>query len=195
MPTIHLIHGIRDNGDHTTKVLARILAVKGWDVMPHTLLRTHSWHAASRRDTRLLAKSLLYHVEEGDHLICHSHGCNVGWALMEEAAMLVSTPHVGRVVFLAPAMNRKQHFEDVHFDNMLVIHNPVDLAIWAGSFLPFHRFGLAGALGFKTQDRRVYNKPRLSFVGPFNHTSTYFQEPYVEDLADELDAWLYDAGL
>lgn len=189
-PTIHFIHGIRDDGTHTTDVLARLLSREGWEVKPHKLLRTRTWHAYSRRDTRLLARSLLHHIHPGDHMVCHSHGNNIGMAILHEAALMVNGPYISKFISLAPAMNRKQHFEDVHFDKWLCIHNPIDFAILFGSVLPFHPFGLAGAMGFRTKDKRVLNEARPSFVGPFNHTAPYFQEPYVEEIAARVNEFL-----
>lgn len=188
--TTHCIHGIRDNGERTTARLAALLSREGMEAHAHRLPRTRTWHAASNRDTRLLARSVIAHIEPGDHLVCHSHGCNVGWAIMQELALTSSRPYISNVVFLAPAMHRRQRFGEVHFDRLLCIHNPVDFAIWMGSALPCHPFGMAGALGFKTADSRVRNEAILSFVGPFNHTSPYFQEPYIEDVAARIARFL-----
>ncbi len=111
-------------------------------------------------------------------------------AVLEEMGLNFSADFLSKIVMLSPALNRNQDFHGLPFDNLLCIHNPFDIAIWAGSLLPFHPFGLAGALGIKTFDPRVRNEARPSFVGPFNHTDPYFRMPYIEDMAQRIGAFI-----
>lgn len=188
---IHLIHGIRDNGERTTNVLASVLSRDhGRDVNAEVYPKTHVWNAWSDRDTNLIARSLIPKLRPGDHLVCHSHGCGVAMGIMEEISRDIADPYIARIVFLAPALGRWQKWSRLNFTKLLCIHNPMDLAIIAGSLIPRHPFGLAGAYGFRTDDPRVENRARMSFEGPFNHTAPYFRVPYVETLAAEIDDFL-----
>lgn len=189
-PTVHLIHGIRDNGAGTTRVLGYVLGRMGYNVRVHKLTRTHTWHAWSPWWIAKLSREVMPFIEMDDIVICHSNGANVLWRMLRIYAKIFAGPYISKIVLLSPAMNRRQKFSKVHFDKLLCIHNPTDFAIWFGSIIPTHRFGLAGAFGFSTRDPRVLNETRLSFVGPFNHTSPYFQEPYVEQVALRIHRFL-----
>ncbi len=183
MPTIHLIHGIRDDGSKTTECLARVLEREGYSTLPHPLVRTHTWNAWFSRDTKLLARIVMAKMEPGDHIVAHSHGCGIAKQIAKEM-------RVGKIVMLSPALNMVQRWKGKQFEALLNIHNPADLALWGGSILPGHPFGIGGAVGFWTSDPRVHNERYLSFLGPFNHTHPYFKYPYIEYIADEIETFL-----
>lgn len=195
IPTIHFFHGIHDDGVKTMQVLAACMARHQWNTKVHQFPVTNAWNAASRRDTVLLARSVLSSIRPGDHLVGHSHGCGVGLQVIRELSATVAPAMIARVVMLAPALDRRQNFAALKFNRILCIHNPADIAIIVGSLIPFkHPFGLAGAFGFRTNDPRILNEARLSFEGAYNHTVPYFRQPNVEILSDRINDFLLPPG-
>lgn len=175
---IHFIHGIRDNGEHTTKPLSRLVYARtGQEALNHVFPIVHALDAYRKAETGYLAEIILQDVSAGDSVVCHSHGAGVA------LEMLKRTEHIKTVVMLSPAVERRQPWRSLAFERLYCLHNPLDLAIMGGALLPFHLFGLAGAFGFKGGDARVENIKRRSMTGPFNHTAPYFRAGKIEALA------------
>jgi len=134
------VNGIRTHGKTTTdKLLDKMLVLgyKSFDVQQvirNTLgLR---WH--KERD----ARAIIDVAEDGDAIICHSYG-----AIKTAIAMRGIT--FSAVFFFRPAMGRGHRFHTHGKTHIYCIHSVGDMALWSGSVLLFHPFGLAGVYGFK----------------------------------------------
>jgi hypothetical protein len=195
---LHTINGIRNSADSTTDRVGRLLEGR-WGYTWHKIAVpvTHTWDAWFKGySLRIAREHILGQVIPGSDLVAHSHGCQLAWAAMYawNVELGNSSPLFRRVVFLGPAMNRRGwEWGRLEFESLRVIHNPWDLAIRFGSWIPGHSFGRAGAQGLETDDIRVENVAKTSFSGPFNHNAPYFRPPYLTRTAVKIDEFLCEA--
>jgi hypothetical protein len=115
--------------------------------------------------------------------------------MMRRWAEFCKDPLFSRIYFIAPAMNRKGwDWEQFPFERMKVIYNPDDLAIWLGALTPWHPFGLAGALGFKTTDSRIVQRSDTSTNDGFWGHGHYFDKAHRWQTAREVSDFIeYEA--
>lgn len=120
-------------------------------------------------------------------VVAHSMGCDIVREIMDH----VPGQLFGRVVLIAPAMERGVRWERRRFDRMMVLHNSRDAAILAGSLLPWHPFGLAGRYGFRTTDGRVrqYEMRGDASIDWMGH-GHYFHEPYLTQVAGLMEDFI-----
>jgi len=133
------VNGIKTHGKSTTdRTLIRLesLGYKTHDV--NQPIR-HSWDARWKKKKD--AKAIIEVAEDGDAIICHSYG-GIKTAIAMEGI------DFSAVFFFRPAMGRNYDFPGWQGTKIYCIHSKADMALWAGSVLLFHPFGLAGVYGF-----------------------------------------------
>lgn len=143
------VNGIRSDGKKTTDALLAVLKAEyGYETSDVNQPIRTAWGA--RFSAKKDAKAIIELAEDGDVLIGHSY-----------AGLKAAQANRGinfKAMFLfRPAMSRYYNFPGWQDTDVYCIHSRGDLAVWAGSFLLFHPFGLAGVMGFK--DPFVTNVP------------------------------------
>ena len=109
-------------------------------------------------------------------IIGHSNGCRVQWRAMASLGL-----SVGNVLWLNPALNSNVNLSDCDFKSLTVLANKFDKAVWLGSIIPFHKFGLGGVKGFKDdeKDDRI-NVLHIDRWAPFSNNHNYlFNEKHL----------------
>ena len=168
MTKIHIHHGIMTNGRKSTDILADRLIAEGYDInnpdFPgFATPRTANWFA------KYYAKKLVKQIKKGDNAIGHSHGALVLLECMRRGA------EFDTVIFLSAAVDRQIVFPYHGFKKLINVHNPKDIALLAGKYLPNSKMGAMGREGYLgPRDERVENLMRKSRVGKLNHTKPYF---------------------
>ena len=136
------INGIRSDGIKTTDRLLNCLAELGYETHDLKQPKRSIWGARFkyRKDARKILD--IANPDGTDVLVSHSYGGLKATIAMSQA--------VFKAAFLfRPAMSRYSRFDGLN--PVYCIYNPTDVAIWGGSLLLVHPFGLAGALGFKSK--------------------------------------------
>lgn len=181
-----LLNGIRDSRANTTGLLIPPFRESGY--WPVHLERpvTWPWRSYSERYLRRTARHLLLQLPQSREgtLLCHSQGCLQAYYMMLEHAKISSEPMIRNLVFVAPAMERRGwRWNAMEFERMLVVYNASDLAIWLGSLLWAHPFGLAGVRGFATDDIRIEQREDSTLASGFwGHN--YFRGEAARDVVD-----------
>jgi hypothetical protein len=121
-----------------------------------TYPRTHAYHWWSKKYRAQVAESLHSQIDRMSgglqvDVIAHSQGCDAVREVMDHCPRQLFR----RIVFLAPAMERRVKWHRRRFDKTLVMRNPRDGALLAGGLLPGHSYGTAGRDGFITSDPRI----------------------------------------
>ena len=197
---IYLLNGINDSIATTTGAFVGPLRAMGHDVQHLMRPTTRVWNSRSKRHLEVTGKRLIYQMSfnsEPRMLVAHSQGClQAYFMMMLHGALNPGSALFDRLYFIDPAMNRSGwEWERLEFDRMKVMYNPDDLAIWAGAILPFHRFGLAGAKGFKTSDKRILQRPDSTGKDGFLGHNHYFHEGHVMEAARDIaDFYLEKRG-
>lgn len=187
---LYLLNGINDSISGTTGMLVPHFRAQGYDVQ-HLYRRTsRPWYSRSKAYLRNTADHLLLQltIKRGPTcLVAHSQGCLQAYWMMRQS---VAVPF-DYIVFISPAMNRKGWgWESLPFERMLVDYNPDDLAIWAGALLPGHPFGLAGCMGFVTEDPRIEQRSDSTLSDGFLGHNHYFHNGTARDTVDMIDRFL-----
>lgn len=137
---ILFVNGINTHGENNTDRLLREVAKFGYDVVDVNQKIRRFWDA--RWKAKEDSKAIIEIAQDGDVLVAHSY-----------AGLKAAIANRGinfRAMFLfRPAMSRNHSFPGWQDTKVYCIHSRGDLAIWAGSALLFHPFGLAGVAGFK----------------------------------------------
>jgi hypothetical protein len=147
------VPGIHSEGVGNTDLLGNMLATRhGYNFMDLDLPIRGAWGARWKAEKD--AKEIIAVANDGDAVIAHSYGCLKACIAMREVRF-------HSVFLFRPAMSRRYRFHRlINGTKVYCIYSPGDIAIWLGSILLFHPFGLAGAKGFK--DRSVINVPSHS---------------------------------
>jgi len=133
------INGIKTHGKSTTDRALAGLEVRGYKTLDVNQPIRHSWDARWKKKKD--AKAIIEVAEDGDAIICHSYG-GIKTAIAMEGIDFKAA------FFFRPAMGRGHDFPGWQDTKIYCIHSLGDTAIWAGSVLLFHPFGLAGVYGF-----------------------------------------------
>ena len=188
---IYLLHGINYSLSTTTGLLVRPLEAHGIKVHHFDQAANWPWQSRSKRYLNDQARRFIYRMVEmrDATIVAHSQGCLQALYMLEAWRKYSDVPLFDKIYFLSPAANRTGwNFERYAFDEMRVIYNPDDLAIWLGGLLPFHRFGWAGCRGFKTEDPRVTQISDRSKVDGWIGHSHYFRgDNLLETVGDIVD--------
>ena len=123
-------------------------------------------------------------------VVAHSMACLLLW----EAAWR-NLESVRRIVLIAPAMSHKANWDHLDFEQMLVLTNTGDRALFWGNILPWHPYGLAGRRGFAVEDQRIrhVNIPDKAKADIHRH-SHYFRDPAIYDVGTLVDDFLTDTN-
>jgi pimeloyl-ACP methyl ester carboxylesterase len=188
---IYLLNGINDSIATTTGALVAPLRAMGHDVQHLMRPTSRVWSSRSKRYLETTAKRLIYQMsfnETPRMIVAHSQGCLQAWVMMQlHGALNPGRALFDRIYMIDAAMNRGGwDWERLEFEKMKIIYNPDDLAIWAGALLPFHRFGLAGARGFRTNDKRIIQRSdSMGKDGVLGHNH-YFRDDHVMETARDI---------
>ena len=155
--------------------------------------RTFAWQWARRRFRQDRASDLLRQVKEYAgcmqvDVLAHSMGCD----MVHEMARMSYRQTFRRIIMLSPAAERGIEWERIPFEKMLVLYNPWDIAVMAGTVIPFgHPYGSAGFRSFKTDDPRI---TQVRFTGDIRTSITghghYSKEPYLTQVAGLVEEFL-----
>jgi hypothetical protein len=143
-----LIHGfnVKDGGASTIQRLAPYLGNSGIPCRNHP----YGWVFLARAWGTWWTTKFARRIAATDQarvLIAHSHGCNL-------AVEAVWRGHPAEmIVMINPALNADADVPS-SVKRVLVYHWPRDLATTAAAWLPFHRWGNMGAVGYTGQDER-----------------------------------------
>jgi hypothetical protein len=135
------ISGIHSTGKRTTDRLLYCLDELGYETHDVNQPKRNIWSA--RFKYRKDAKAILDIAEDGDVAVCHSYGGL-------KAAIAMKKVKFRAVFMFRPAMSRWHRFGKSDTD-IYCMYSHADWAVWGGSALLIHPFGLAGALGFKSR--------------------------------------------
>ena len=158
MSTALLVHGfnVKDGGAHTTDKLRPYLESAGYRVVE----LDYNWTGliGVRLCNAKLAKVIarMTDLVPGKLIaIGHSNGC----AILQAASMRGAK--FDQLVFINPALNSKARIgEQVRYIH--VWHSPHDKAVTFARFLPFHKWGNMGAVGYRGKDPRFFNYDKES---------------------------------
>jgi pimeloyl-ACP methyl ester carboxylesterase len=146
-----LIHGfnVRDGGAGSILKLAPYFEAAGYRV------KTFRYGFFFLLRVRLLvdrfARVLADMSEPGDIVVAHSNGC-----LMAQIAAELGG-EFAQLVYINPALDRDTALPS-HVKRLHVWHSPGDKAVSAARFMPAHRWGDMGAVGYRGPfDPRVTN--------------------------------------
>ncbi len=184
MARVILIHGfnVRDGGNATVGKLRPFFEQAGFSVMQPR----YGW--TFLLGVRLLDKRFATLVadltEPGDVYVGHSNGCCIAQLAAEMGAP------VSQMVYINPALDRDT-FLPRHVGRLHVWHSPADGPVRFARWLPWHRWGDMGAVGYQgPHDTRVinYNKqedyPQVSSIAHsdvFEHGKLQFFAPKIVD--------------
>ena len=192
MKHVYFLNGISDSIATTTGLLVPDFRRAGFVTQHLYRPTTHFWRSRRKSYLRRRARNLLRALpkEKGGTIIAHSQGCLQTYYMMLEHAKQSPDPLFDNIVFIAPAMNRKGwDWNRLEFGRMLVIYNAGDWAIWAGSMLLFHPFGMAGVRGFDTDDIRIEQREDSTLASGFwGHN--YFRGGAARDVVDLVEKFL-----
>jgi pimeloyl-ACP methyl ester carboxylesterase len=150
----------------------------------HAYLR--SWRQLAGRDIARQIEERSVRSEIGVDVIAHSMGPLLLW---EAAWQGVSC--IRRVVLMSPAMDRGLNWDHLDFEQMLVMVNPGDRALFWGSMLPWHPYGRAGRKGFDVDDVRIETvEIRDKARSDIHRHSHYFKEPAIHEVGNIVDSFL-----
>lgn len=177
-----------DTECYGTGYIARDLKLKGLsakEVHCPEVTVMQSW--STDRITRIAERILKEHGnDETDSIVAHSYGCLVAIRCMELGAKFK------HAFFLGPAASCKADIPE-NVKGLTVFHNHYDIAVAAGTLLPFHLFGAMGVVGYKGDFKEVtnirYNHFNPTKYDPWNH-SHYFNPEYRSKIVDTISSTL-----
>lgn len=150
-PRVILVHGfnVRDHGANTTLRLKPYFEHAGYPVKSYSYGFT--WFFGVRFMAKRFARILYDFADDGDIIVAHSHGCLLA---MIAAEMDAAFRHM---VFINPALDRATPLPR-HIPRLDVWHSPGDKPVALARWLPRHRWGDMGAVGYRgPADPRVTN--------------------------------------
>ena len=166
------VNGINTEGKSTTDRLLTILHDE-YSYQVHDINQPirSAWQA--RFSAKKDAKAIIKVANDGDVLVGHSYAGL-------KAAYSMRAINFSAVFLFRPAMSRFHPWPGWQGTDIYCIYSKGDWAIWAGSVLFFHPFGLAGVTGFTSPI--VNNVPS---TGPHNED---FVSPNIENWARFIDS-------
>lgn len=182
------INGINASADNTVNRLGLCLSNMGHQVFHLTYPTRGWWETRSRRlqylDGLAMLRQLedLFGVQRVD-VVAHSWG-NLLMARMME---LGGSRMFRKCFCFAPAVDSDWIFPIRAFEQMWVIFNRRDRAIWAAEylFLGQHPWGNMGRVGYRGEDRRIHNRECLAERRDWTDImhSHYFENGYIQQWA------------
>ena len=152
-PVALLVHGfnVSDGGARTTDKLRPYLETAGY----HVAELDYNWtgligvRMCNKRLAKVIAR--MTHLVPGKLIaIGHSNGC----AILQAASMMGAK--FDQLVFINPALNASAKVgEQVRYVH--VWHSPSDTVVKIAKWLPFHKWGNMGAVGYTGTDPRFFN--------------------------------------
>lgn len=186
-----LTHGIGDADTYakTTGKLAQPLVDEGHNVMAFKWGPSSFWNVHKR--ARIAGVALADQVKTfreldpgGKHaevnVVAHSAGALVVKHAMRNGAKF------NDVFLIAPAISRRPGFRWGGYDRVFCFHNCVDLAVLAGTLLPWHPFGSMGLFGFYRSRGQEFNLHMPSTKGRWNHSKNWFEGEPLDQLVDNI---------
>ena len=135
----------------------------------------------------------IFELRTGACFVTHS----MGFLFMLELLELWEERHgsecirlADRIITFSPAVSKNVDVSGMGFSSLVVIHNPRDRALMAGSWIPFHPYGFGGRNGLKAaeESQRVENilDPQTDEAPGLRHNH-YFTSPFLEQWANWTD--------
>jgi len=151
--TAFLVHGfnVKDSGQNTTDKLAPYLSFTGYRVVELDYFWTGLMgvRLCNKKIANVIAQ--MSHLAEGKVIAFgHSNGC----AILQAASLFGA--NFDQLVFINPALNRRakigQNVKYIH-----VWHSPSDTVVKLAKYIPNHKWGSMGAVGYQGEDSRFFN--------------------------------------
>jgi hypothetical protein len=194
MSTFITVHGIRSRGASTVDLMGEKLQSRGHRIvdfdypnvnMLDVLLKMRGTRPDEvKRHAKRLAM-VLPGLPLKPCVIAHSMGCLVTLRAMEEGARFDT------VFWFAPAMNDDMVIPAWGCSKLVIVFNPHDKAIQAGSLLRFHPFGDMGRKGsiYDKYDHRIRNiRCEDKAGGWLNHNYAFEPEENLNYWTDYVEA-------
>jgi hypothetical protein len=150
MSSVVLCHGfnIKDGGKATTDMLRKPSEDAGFTVLEADY--GHTSLIAVRFFSDNIASVVAGMTPQRSIGVGHSNGCNILLQAAEQGASFDT------LIFINPALNNDFKVP-MQVNKVIVIHNIDDNVVQMSKFLPFHRWGNAGKVGYQGNDSRVEN--------------------------------------
>lgn len=170
--SVVLCHGfnVRDGGKGTTDTLKALVERSG-----HTVLEADYGFFglfAVRFFSDNIAQVISGMTPEGSIGVGHSNGCNILLQASEFGASF------DKLIFINPALDNDFVVPE-QIKEVVVIHNKEDNVVQISKFIPFHRWGNAGKVGYKGQDAKVTNI-EFCTTGSNPHSDVFVAEDFEE---------------
>jgi len=160
MGKICTVNGIRSKGEGSTDLLGQELRNLSYEVLDINQEIRHTWNVRDKGTVKRDVEKILDLSSDGDIMAGHSYG---GYKIAEA----MKKRNYKAVFLFRPAMDRDYGF--IHRETKIYcIYSKKDVTIWFGSTLLFHKFGAAGAKGFR--DDLVTN---IKSKGGWGHSSDF----------------------
>jgi hypothetical protein len=148
MTSVVLCHGfnVRDGGKDTTDSLRELTEACGYTVLEADYGLTGLFAVRFFSDN--IASVIAGMTPEDSIGVGHSNGCNVLLQAAEQGASF------DKLIFINPALDNDFNVPS-QVKSVAVICNSDDGVVQMSKFIPFHRWGNAGRVGYKGEDERV----------------------------------------
>jgi len=179
--SVVLCHGfnVKDGGKGTTDSLRELTEACGYDVLEADYGLFGLF--AVRYFSDNIASVIAGMTPEGSVGVGHSNGCNILLQAAEQGAAF------DKLIFINPALDN-DFIVPEQVKNVAVICNNEDDVVQISKFIPFHRWGNAGKVGYRGDDDRVTNY-EFKTGGDNPHSDAFTTEGF-----DELFVWLLKDG-
>jgi len=146
------VNGILTKGEGSTDLLLGALAARGHECIDIDIPVRGVFAARLPWITRADAKRVLREHRPGDVVVAHSRGALLTYQALRAGARF------SQVFLFAPAMEADLPWPR-NVNQVWVIHNPTDPALWVGRWLRRHPFGDLGRTGYAGPvDPRIRSK-------------------------------------
>jgi len=148
MTSVVLCHGfnVKDGGKDTTDSLRELTEACGYTVLEADYGLFGLFAVRFYSDN--IASVIAGMTPEGSIGVGHSNGCNILLQAAERGASF------DKLIFINPALDNDFNVPE-QVKDVIVIHNKDDNVVQLSKFIPFHKWGNAGKVGYKGDDKRV----------------------------------------
>lgn len=171
-PSVVLCHGfnVSDGGKDTTDSLRELTEACGYTVLEadYGLFGLFAVRFFSDNIASVIAGM----TPEGSVGVGHSNGCNILLQAAEQGASF------DKLIFINPALDN-DFVVPKQVKEVVVIHNRDDDVVQLSKFIPFHKWGNAGKVGYKGEDMRVENV-EIKTEGDDAHSAAFKTEGFPE---------------
>jgi len=172
MTSVVLCHGfnVSDGGKDTTDSLRGLTEACGYTVLEADYGEFGLFAVRCFSDN--IATVIAGMTPEDSIGVGHSNGCNI---LLQAAAKGASFT---KLILINPALDNDFAVPS-SVDEVIVIHNKADNVVQLSKFIPFHKWGNAGKVGYKGADIRVRNI-EIETEGGCAHSAAFKSDSFLK---------------